>query len=72
MIGKSKVTRVRNDSAGAGESLKMLAKVILLSPEMAIFCHFLAKVNWRKYFRQVMSQRPGEFGGESIYRTSVM
>ena len=67
IIGKITITRVRNDSAGAGESLKI---------EMAIFCHFLAKVNWRKYFRQVMSQRSGEFagefGGESASRKSAM
>ena len=72
IIGKITITRVRNDSAGAGESFKMPAKVILLSPESSKKWPFLAKVNWRKYFRQVMSRRPGEFAGESASRNSVL
>ena len=53
MIGRIIVTRVRNEYAGAGKSFSNLAKVLLLLPEMALFGHFCAKVNWQKYFARL-------------------
>jgi len=70
------VTRVRNGYADFGESLKNLAKVLLLSPNIALFGHFCHQVIWRKYFRPVTSHQLGETfgesGGKSASKTSLI